>query len=687
MNLFLDKVRHSQDLVYKGLLLLASLFVIVYFMPKEAKFKYEFQKGKPWPHGNLYAPYDFSINKSEEDIDSEIANIKNNSIPYFTVNQSVEKESLADINEELLDALDTLKTKEQRKYLNVSSVSTHIIKSLYKKGIIQPINGDGLKPDQLVAVTKGNQKYEREYRDFYTIKSAQNFVNNQLKDVNKKNADLVRDLVFDNIEYNVFYNEDLTEKVIDNRLEKLVKTKGKVEKDQLIILDGQIVTEELWLQLSSLKREYELRQGGEKSVYYIAVGQVLLVGMILLVMTLFLSIFRQNIINVNNRVLFIVVSFTLTVLMGLIPLYVEEVPIYILPFAILPILIKSFYDEIMASYIHVLAMILIGFSAPNGFEFVFIQSVAGLISIFTLVSLRKRSQLLTTVLVIFLTYSISSLAILIVQEGNFQNIEYQSLYWFGGSAILTLLVYPLIYIYEKLFGFLSDVTLMEIADTNSKLLRELATKAPGTFQHSLQVANLAERAVLRVGGNPLLVRTGALYHDIGKLKQPQFYIENQVGGVNPHDELEAKQSARIIIDHVISGIEMAKKNNLPEVIIDFIRSHHGTSKVKYFLYKHKEANPNEEVNEADFAYPGPTPFSKETAVLMMADACEAASRSLKDYSEESLTNLVNGIIDSQANDGQFANADITYKDISKIKKMFIGMLLNIYHVRIAYPKA
>jgi putative nucleotidyltransferase with HDIG domain len=331
-------------------------------------------------------------------------------------------------------------------------------------------------------------------------------------------------------------------------------------------------------------------------------------------------------------------------------------------------------------------MILIGFVAPNGFEFVYLQSIAGLMAIFTLVSLRKRSQLLNTVIVIFITYSVSDLALLLVQEGNFQSLEYANFYWFGASAVLTLLVYPLIYLFEKIFGFLSDVTLMEIADTNSPLLRELASKAPGTFQHSMQVANLAERAVLKVGGNPLLVRTGALYHDIGKMEAPHFFIENQAGGINPHDELKALESARIIINHVIKGIELAKKNNLPEILIDFIRTHHGTSTVKYFLYKHKEEFGEENTDLVQFSYPGPKPFSKETAILMMADACEAAARSLNEYSEETVSNLVNGIIDSQAKEGQFSNADITFKDISEIKQMFIGMLLNIYHVRIAYPK-
>ncbi|MGB0390246.1 MAG: HD family phosphohydrolase [Salibacteraceae bacterium] len=687
MNEFINRIRHSQDLIFKAFVLIAALGIIVYLMPKEAKFKYEFQKGKPWLHENLYAAYDFAILKSNEDLDQEEEQIIENSLLFFAFDQGVKEKSLSDFNQKILRQLDTLKTKEHKKYLEIIPQATEILNSIYDKGLVQPVEDqEDLKPTDLIALNFENEIIEKEYGDFYTIRSASSYAVEKSRELKKEYSDILQDIVLSNLTHNVLYDEATTQKVLESRLNKLSKTKGKVEKDQLIISKGQVITDDLWLQLESLKSEYELRQGGEKSFYYIAIGQILLVGMVMLVMVLFLSIFRQHILNVNNRVLFIVVSFTLTVLMGMIPIYFEQVPIYALPFCILPILIKSFYDEIMASYIHVLAMILIGFVAPNGFEFVFLQSIAGLIAVFSLVSLRKRSQLLATVLIIFLTYSISELSILINQEGNFENLRYESFYWFAASAVLTLLVYPMIYLYEKIFGFLSDVTLMEIADTNSPLLRDLATKAPGTFQHSLQVANLAERAILKVGGNPLLVRTGALYHDIGKMAAPHFFIENQVGGINPHDEIDADESAKIIINHVIKGIEMAKKHNLPEVIIDFLRTHHGTSKVKYFLYKYKEENPGKEIDTSLFTYPGPIPFSKETAVLMMADACEAASRSLKEYNEESIGKLVTGIVDSQADDQQFANADITYKDITIIKKIFIGMLLNIYHVRIAYPK-
>ena len=687
MNEFLNKLRHSQDLFFKGFVLLFALGIIVFLMPKEGKFKYEFQKGKPWLHENLYAPYDFAIIKSDAELIKEEQAIRNNTSLYFVLDKTVEEKALYNLNTSLLAQLDTLKVREHKKYIEIVSLATKLLNNVYSQGIIQPIENRELKNDDLITLISGNETIEGEKGSFMTVKLASEYLRNESQKLKQGSREILQNLILDNLHHNVLYDETTTEKVLNDRLSKLSKTKGKVEKEQLIVSKGQVVNDELWLQLQSLKIEYEIKKGSEKNFYFIIAGQVLIVGMVFLVMVLFLSLFRQKIINVNNRVMFIVVSFTLTVLMGMIPLYFEQVPIYALPFCILPILIKSFYDELLASYIYFLAIILIGFYAPNGFEFVFLQVIAGLIALFSLVSLRKRSQLLTTVFIIFLSYSVSNLAILIVQEGNWQNIKIENFYWFGASAILTLLVYPLIYIYEKIFGFLSDVTLMEIADTNSPLLRELATKAPGTFQHSMQVANLAERAILKVGGNPLLVRTGALYHDIGKMLAPHYFIENQVGGINPHDDLDPNESAKIIINHVLKGIEMAKKNNLPEVIVDFIRSHHGTSTVKYFLYQYKTLLPEKEIDTAAFTYPGPIPFSKETAVLMMADACEAASRSLNEYNEESLSGLVTNIIDGQAKEGQFANADITYKDISVIKSIFINMLQNIYHVRIAYPKS
>lgn len=323
---------------------------------------------------------------------------------------------------------------------------------------------------------------------------------------------------------------------------------------------------------------------------------------------------------------------------------------------------------------------------PSPFEFMFIQLLGGIITILSIVNMHKRSQIFATAGYLFLAYCASFLSISIIQEGGMDSIAMMDFEWFGISAALTLFSYPLIFIFEKTFGFISDVSILELSDTNGKLLRKLATVAPGTFQHSLQVANLAEEAIYTIGGNSLLVRTGALFHDIGKMETPLFFIENQSGGINPHGDLSYEDSAFIIIEHVIKGIEIAKKHNLPEQIIDFIRTHHGTTYTEYFYRSFKKDFPEEKIREEKFRYPGPIPFSKETAVLMMADSVEAASRSLKKYDAETLDKLVENIINRQIEGNQFINANITFKDINTIKKIFKKKLMNIYHVRVEYPR-
>tara|TARA_B100000795_G_scaffold149215_1_gene111744 strand:+ start:26994 stop:29048 length:2055 start_codon:yes stop_codon:yes gene_type:complete len=681
-NLFL-KIQNSLDVIFKALLLAVCAALIIYALPKEGKFKYDFQQGKPWLHENLYAPFDFAVLKSNENLLNEKAEIENNSSLYFNQFDSISGLAISNLRKSLEDSIgsDIILSLEKRNY------SLKKVKAIYSAGIVQTIElKNDVHTNQLIVIQRNGHFEEIEFGDLLSIKEA--ILELQLDSVssNSQSPSNIQNELINAIQHNVFYDANKTGAVKQSKLENIINTHGKIERSELIVAKGELINEEIYWKLTSLKQEFEHSKGDDSSIYFVTVGKVIFVSLIFFVLVLFLGVFRQNILNVNNRVVFILITFTSVVLMGIAPLYIEDLNIYLLPFCILPIVIKAFYDEIMAAFIYILAMILIGFSVPNAFEFVYIEILAGLIAVFSLVNLKKRSQLLGTAGIIFVTYCTAHLSIMIMQEGTWHNIELNNLYAFGGAATLTLLSYPLIYVFEKIFGFLSDVTLMELSDTNSTLLRNLATKTPGTFQHSMQVANLAEIAIQKIGGNPLLVRTGALYHDIGKLEAPQFFIENQVSGFNPHDDLEPRESARIIINHVIKGVELAKKHNLPEVLIDFIRTHHGTSQVKYFLFKEKEENPHQEIDASNFSYPGPIPFSKETAVLMMADSCEAASRSLKTYTAESVNKLIDGIIDGQAKEGQFANADITFKDITTIKSIFKKMLLNIYHVRVEYPK-
>ncbi len=362
----------------------------------------------------------------------------------------------------------------------------------------------------------------------------------------------------------------------------------------------------------------------------------------------------------------------------------NEAYVFVVPLCILPLILKTFFDARLGLFVHVLTVLILGFVVPNSFEYIFIQIIAGIVTILTVSELYKRANLFISVGQITLIYMVGYLAFHIIHEGNLDNIIWLTLGLFLLNGMITLFVQPLIYVYEKIFGLVSDVSLLELSDTNSKLLKELSNKAPGTFNHSLQVANLAEAAANEIGANAMLVRVGALYHDIGKLGNPNYFTENQITNVNPHDDLKPMASAKIIVNHVIQGIEIARKNNLPDRVIDFIRSHHGTTLVFYFFKKQQESG--EEFDEADFRYPGPIPFSKETAILMMADSVEAASKSLKNPTFMIIDEFVDKIIGGQMSANQFLNANITFREIETIKKIFKQKLTNIYHLRVEYPE-
>lgn len=362
-----------------------------------------------------------------------------------------------------------------------------------------------------------------------------------------------------------------------------------------------------------------------------------------------------------------------------------EVSIYLIPFAMIPIIIKAFFNERIALFTHIVTILIAAFNAPNSFEFVFIQIIVGVIVLFTLGNSYRRSYLFLSSIISFVAYSLIYFGIAVTQEGELSTIYWMQFAWFGASSVLLLTTYPLIFAFEKLFGFLSDMTLIELSDTNNTLLRELAEQAPGTFQHTIQVANLAEAAAREVGANALLARVGALYHDIGKINRPLFFTENQINNINPHDNLKPSESAEIIIGHVIDGIKMGKKNKLPEPIMSFIKGHHGTSKVHYFLCKESQITPIDKIDEKTFTYPIEKPQLKEVAIMMMADVVEAASRSLKKYDEISVAELIDKLINVKIEEHQFDDVDLTFRDISKIKKLFTQRIVNIYHGRIAYP--
>jgi putative nucleotidyltransferase with HDIG domain len=498
--------------------------------------------------------------------------------------------------------------------------------------------------------------------------------------------DLVLTLVEDHLRANIVFDEKMTLMLQDNAVNSLSVTRGMVQKGELIIAKNNVIDDEIYQKLQSFKEIYEAQTktiGDSKLVYF---GQILLVGFIVSLLMVFLKLFRKDIFA-DNRQLTLILLVTTTMLLSLTWAIKLNLPsLYYIPFCIVPIIIRILFDTRLALYLHLLVILIAGFFVPNSFEFVFFQTTAGMVAIYSIRNLIKREQLLLSALFILSAYFISFVGIALLREGSITNIEWANFVPFIVSVLLSLLAYPLIYAFERLFGITSDIALIELTNTNNKLLRELAFKAPGTFQHSLQVANLAEAAIFKIGGNSLLVRAGALYHDIGKIENPQYFIENQNTAVSPHDKLPYEQSAQIIIKHVHKGIEITRKHQLPESVIDFIRTHHGNTRVDYFYQSFLKNSPEKFVDENIFRYPGPIPFSKETGVLMLADSVEAASRSLKNPDAQSINALVERIIDYKLEQDQLDNCDITLKDIETIKLIFKTMLMSIYHVRIDYQQ-
>lgn len=688
MKKIISFIRHGHPKIYKLILLIVGIAIIVYTFPKQGKFQYEFQnlKGKPWYHEDLIAPFDFAIKKSSVEIETEKADIIKNAKPYFKYDNSVVSKRKAQLLAEFEEKWADKKNKKIKE--KTLALAVKIIDTVYSKGILGPSDVLENKPaDYSIYVLDNNIAEEHDLNDFFTITSAYEFIQKHLAlSTTETDVKFILPILENCIAHSLFYDKETSDKVLKQAIDDISPSRDIILKDQSIVSKGEIIDSKKFQILQSLKWEYEEQEGGTVSYFFILLGQTLIVTLCLAILIIFLAFFRNEIFLDNTKITFLLILILLQVLMTRLAVNTQSFSIYLLPFCILPIIIRAFYDTRIALFVHLITVLLISFMAPSRFEFAFIQLLTGIIAIFSIVNMHNRSQIFISAALIFLTYSISFIGITIIQEGGSDVITWHDFAWFGVSAMLTLFSYPLIFIFEKIFGFISDVSLLELSDTNGKLLRELASLAPGTFQHSLQVANLAEEAIYSIGGNALLVRTGALYHDIGKMEMPLYFIENQASGINPHEDLNYDESAAIIIGHVIKGIEIAKKNNLPEQIIDFIRTHHGTTVTAYFYRSFQNAFPEEEIDVEKFRYPGPIPFSKETAVLMMADSVEAASRSLKKYDAENIDNLVDLIINTQIEQNQFMNSDITFKDINTLKKIFKKKLMNVYHLRVEYPR-
>ncbi len=691
---FFEYIRNQHDNYFKAFLFILCVAGMVWLFPKEGKFKYEFQKSQPWEHEDLFAPFDFAINLSESEIEDTRAEIIKNFPPFYAIADGVAEKALANYDGSFsVSWSDSLLYEEEGTVYTAKQKQQHydagvgLLTHVYKEGIIRVEDSElGQPRNGKIQVLRDNFAEELSVEEVYTIPLAYQYVQSQLGKEGELNEAFLMGLIERCLNHNLLFDDATTTKVREEELSKMSLTRGVIKNGSIVIRKGDLIDEDKYQALVSLKRETEDRLSETFNTTFLWVGQAIIASIVMLALFLFLRLFRRDVLRDNRKILFLQLLLLLILLATNAVKSVEQLNIYLLPYCILPLTIRTFFDTRLAVFVHILAIITVSFISPSPFEFAVVEILGGVITLFVVLGLRKRSQMFLAAGSIFLIYSISYLGIDLIKEGSLERIQLINFGWFGGSAVLTLLAFPLVYMFEKLFGFVSDVTLLELSDTNNKLLRELNLKAPGTFQHSLQVANLAEEAIREIGGSALLVRTGALYHDIGKMVNPAFFTENQQGGINPHNQLEYEESSRIIVNHVIDGIELAKKHSLPDIIIDFIRTHHGTTRTEYFYRMAVKEQGEDNVNPEDYQYPGPIPYSKETAVLMMADGVEAASKSLKVYDADSIGGLVDSIIDRLMESDQFLNADITFKDINVIRKMFKKKLMSIYHVRIEYPK-
>ena len=670
-----------KDLLYKCLIFIVTVSVITYFMPKEGKFNYEFDINTPWKYGLLQASFDFPIYKNELQVQKEQDSLLAYYQPYFTVDKNVEKNILAKLREDYSHKL--------KFFLPSTDYYRHIertLKHVYEKGILSHHDAQLLSTDsiQSALLVEKNVATSQDVNQMFTEKGAYEYLLNA--DTLHYSKRILQSCNLGNyLASNISYDKQKSESAKQDLLSNISWASGLVLNGQKIIDRGEIINEHTYDILCSLRQEWEKRSESVQEIRLTFMGQALIVGILVLCFMIYLELFRKNYFERKRSVLllFALIVFFPVVLSVMVEQNLSNV--YVVPMAMIPIIIGIFLDSRTAFMAHTVIILICSIFLRHPHEFIILQMAAGMTAIYSLRELSQRSQLLRTALIVVICYALLYFAFELILEDDLTKLNTRMYIYFIINGILLLFAYPLLFILEKTFGFTSNVTLVELSNINTKLLREMSEVAPGTFQHSLQMANLAAEAANRIGANSQLVRTGALYHDIGKMVNPAFFTENQ-SGINPHKSLSYEQSAQVIISHITDGIKLAEKHNLPKVIKDFIRTHHGKGVAKYFYISYKNEHPDEEVDMSKFSYPGPNPFTKEQAILMMADSVEAASRSLQEYTEESISTLIDKIVDGQVAEGFFKECPITFKDIAMVKDLFKEKLKTVYHTRITYPE-
>ncbi|KAA6347461.1 Cyclic-di-AMP phosphodiesterase PgpH [termite gut metagenome] len=668
-----------KDWIYKCLIFVATISLIVYFLSRESEFNYHFDINKPWKYESLIATFDFPIYKNEATIKREQDSIRAFLQPYYQRDRSVEKEVFErfEKSDDLLRSF--FLSTEDMAYFKKR------LEKVYETGIVSVEDAKRLQKDGTVSIQLVDKRtLNRKVVNLFTVKEAYEYVFSP--DTSRYyRKDLLHKYPFK--EYllpNLILDEHRTVAAKEKVFTAYSQMSGRVQSGQKIIDKGEIINEQTYAILESLRKEVDIRSESPGQKHLVLVGQILFTCLLVLFLMTYLELFRKCYYERKYRrsvlLLFVLVVFYCVITS------LNFFNVYIIPYTMIPIIIRVFLDSRTAFMTHVVTILICSITVSLPYEFVLFQLCAGLVSIFGLRELSQRSQLIQMSLFIMLTYMLTFCAYGLVKGNDvFSILNLHTYLCFVVNALLLLFVYPLLFILEKVFGFTSNIALVELSNINNRLLRRMSEEAPGTFQHSMQVANLAAEAAIHIGAKSQLVRTGALYHDIGKMENPAFFTENQ-SGFNPHSTLDYEQSAHVVINHVPDGLHLAEKDNLPQAIKDFISTHHGKGKTKYFYVSWKNEHPDEEPEESLFTYPGPNPFSRETAILMMADAVEATSRSLFEYTDDSISIMVEKIIDAQIQEGFFKECPLTFKDISTIKTVFKEKLKTIYHTRISYPE-
>ena len=661
-------------------LFIALVAIIVQLFPKDKQFKYQYEIGKPWSYELMTASYDFPIYKTEKQLDADKKELMENYSPYFQVDENVATQQLNRWRSDW-----KLKNNTDPKYF---AFVERKLKTIYENGIISSLMYDRMKSKgyKSIVVVKPSRLTENVSIDeLHTPKTA-------YEEILMDKPYFISDGELSNYNLNLYLVENLrydsitSEAVKKDMFKNLSLTSGMVQTGERIIDRGEIVTPGTYAILNSMKIESEKRKSVFEESYLVLIGEIIIIFMLILLLTFYLYLFRPYIFGTSKNLVFIALMILLIVGLSSLVLRFSSLSIYIVPFALLPIIIRVFFDSRTALFAHIITVLIISFMVDNPFLFIILQITAGMTAVTGLKDMTQRSQLTQTALYIFLSYTVMYLSSEFIAEGDIARIHFLPIINFALSSLLLLFAYVLIYILEKIFGLISAITLVELTNINSDLMMKFAEQAPGTFQHSLQVSNLATEAAKKINANSLLVRTGALYHDIGKMKNPQYFIENQEGGKNPLLEMSYEDAAKAVVSHIADGVAIAKKYRLPDQIVGFITTHQGRTKTKYFYNSYVNANPGVIPDENVFMYPGPIPFSKETAILMMADAVEARSRTLGEYTEKSISEMVENMIDSQIADGQLKDAPISFRDVETVKKVFTEKIKNIYHNRITYPE-